>query len=362
MARDGLGNFEIPFPDFVGGTTINSSQVDENNAHIVAAIAGSIAADGQTPITADLPMSSHKHTDVDDADERDQYAAAGQVQDEAFIWCGTAGGTADAITLTPTPSIDAYRAGQRFVWIASASPNTGAMTINVSGKGGKDAQNDGAALAAGEHAADKMFIGIYDGTAIQIQRVRLWLSNGFADGAALVDDSGNELLRFQKTASAVNHLDVTNAATGGSPDIAAVGDDTNIDLTLTPKGSGSVNLQDKPLKRPKLIDYGEAINAIGSIGGGTQDIDLTLGNVVSGTVDTSTTTFTFSNPSASGTCCSFTLVLTNGGSQTVNWPASVDWSGAAAPVLTASGVDVLTFFTLDGGTTWYGFLSGIGMG
>lgn len=69
-------------------------------------------------------------------------------------------------------------------------------------------------------------------------------------------------------------------------------------------------------------DVGLTTNAIGSIGGGTQDIDLTLGNSVTGTVDTSTTTFTFSNPTASDELCVFTLVLTNGGSQTVNFPAA----------------------------------------
>jgi hypothetical protein len=113
--------------------------------------------------------------------------------------------------------------------------------------------------------------------------------------------------------------------------------------------------------RPKVKDYGETVNAIGSIGGGTQDIDLESGNVVTGTVDTSETTFTFSNPSASGTACSFTLILTNGGSQTVNWPAAVKWAGGAEPELTASGVDVLTFVTVDAGTTWYGFAAGLDM-
>lgn len=118
---------------------------------------------------------------------------------------------------------------------------------------------------------------------------------------------------------------------------------------------------DNIISRPKIEDYGETVNAIGSIGGGTQDIDLESGNVVTGTVDTSTTTFTFSNPPASGTAGSFTLILTNGGSQTVNWPASVDWAGGTAPTLTTSGVDVLTFTTVDGGTIWYGFAAGLDM-
>jgi hypothetical protein len=128
--------------------------------------------------------------------------------------------------------------------------------------------------------------------------------------------------------------------------------------TLTIAG-GDIVISDKILQRPVLKDYGETVNAIGGTGGGTQDIDLTLGNVVTATVDTSANTFTFSNPSASGTACSFTLILTNGGSQTVNWPASVDWASGVAPTLTAAGRDVLSFLTVDGGTIWYGFVGGL---
>ena len=111
----------------------------------------------------------------------------------------------------------------------------------------------------------------------------------------------------------------------------------------------------------EIAVYSEDVNAIGSTGGGTQDIDLTDGNVVTATVDTSANTFTFSNPPASGKAGSFTLILTNGGSQTVNWPASVDWAGGTAPTLTTSGVDVITFTTIDGGTIWYGFAAGMDM-
>jgi len=118
--------------------------------------------------------------------------------------------------------------------------------------------------------------------------------------------------------------------------------------------AGTLAGADNTVSRVNLLDYGVVTNAIGSIGGGTQDIDLTLGNHVVATVDTSTTTFTFSNPTASDEFCGFTLTLTNGGSQTVNWPASVDWEGGTAPTLTAAGVDVLVFFTDNGGTTWYG--------
>ena len=122
-----------------------------------------------------------------------------------------------------------------------------------------------------------------------------------------------------------------------------------------------IDINDKEIRKPVFKDYGEAVNVIGSVGGGTQDIDLELGNVVTATIDTATTTFTFSNPPATGTGGSFTLILTNGGSQTVNWPASVDWAGGTAPTLTAAGVDVLTFITTNGGTIWYGFAAGLDM-
>ncbi len=125
---------------------------------------------------------------------------------------------------------------------------------------------------------------------------------------------------------------------------------------------GYINFQDEQAIRPEIKDYAETVNAIGGTGGGTQDIDVTAGNVVTATVDTSTNTFTFSNPSATGKACSFTLILTNGGSQTVNWPSSVDWAGGTAPTLTSSGVDILTFTTVDAGTIWYGFAAGLDMG
>lgn len=125
--------------------------------------------------------------------------------------------------------------------------------------------------------------------------------------------------------------------------------------------AGAITGADQVVTAITLKDYGETEAAQGDLGGGTDDLDLTTGNVFSATVSTSEETFTFSNPTASGDACSFTLILTNGGSQTVNWPASVDWAGGNAPSLTAAGVDILTFVTIDGGTIWYGFSAGLDM-
>ena len=57
------------------------------------------------------------------------------------------------------------------------------------------------------------------------------------DAHFIADDDGNEQIIFQKTGSAVNELEVTNAATGNPPILGASGE-TNVSLHLKPKGSG----------------------------------------------------------------------------------------------------------------------------
>jgi hypothetical protein len=61
-------------------------------------------------------------------------------------------------------------------------------------------------------------------------------------GTAIGDANGNELIKVTATGSAVNEITVANAATGSGPTISATGDDANIDVNLTPKGSGKVNI------------------------------------------------------------------------------------------------------------------------
>ena len=121
--------------------------------------------------------------------------------------------------------------------------------------------------------------------------------------------------------------------------------------------NGAVTGADQIVSAINLKDYGEVTQALGSAGG-TRTVDLNNGNSVTATVSASANTFVFSNPTAGDELCGFTLGLTNGGSQTVNWPSSVDWTAATAPTLTASGVDWLVFWTVDGGTIWNGKLVG----
>ena len=92
-------------------------------------------------------------------------------------------------------------------------------------------------------------------------------------------------------------------------------------------------------------------------------INCRLGTTFSHTL-TENTTFTFSNPAASGNSTIFLLKLVQDSSaRTVTWPNSVDWASATAPTISTgnAAVDIFAFITHDGGTNWYGFTAGQAM-
>lgn len=140
---------------------------------------------------------------------------------------------------------------------------------------------------------------------------------------------------------------------GGLAEITV--DTTNMTLRVhdgvTPGGRATLSSY-----TPTVIGLRETSSVISD-----SNIDLSAGNYFTKTI-TATTNFTVSNVAAAPQVSSFVLVLTNGGSQTVNWFSGTTWPNGSPPTLTASGVDVLRFFTLDGGTTWRGFVWGLDMG
>jgi trimeric autotransporter adhesin len=70
----------------------------------------------------------------------------------------------------------------------------------------------------------------------------------------ILDTNGNEALTITTTASAVNEVTLTNAATGNAPSLSATGDDTNIDLELTSKGTGNVTVNGTPVYGLVVLD------------------------------------------------------------------------------------------------------------
>jgi len=165
------------------------------------------------------------------------------------------------------------------------------------------------------------------------------------DGVTATTAELNILDGVTATTAELNYLDITTLGTSQSS--KAVTADANGDVSL--------------VEELKAKSYNETYAAVTSSSNATT-VDCEAGNAFSHTLSENTT-FTFSNPPASGTAYAFALRVIQDASAsgyTLTWPTSVDWAAATAPTLTAtaSAVDWFVFSTVDGGTTWYGFTSG----
>jgi hypothetical protein len=173
----------------------------------------------------------------------------------------------------------------------------------------------------------------------------------YHDGtSSLISDQGNGplLLRatdFQMTNSAGSQY-IMQGVDGGA-------------VTLYHAGSGKVATTATGADVTgefKATSYNETYVSLTAAA--TVDVDCETGNYFALSTDQNTT-FTFSNPPATGTGFVFILEITQGGAYTLTWPSSVAWAGGTAPDAPGSSeVAVYAFSTRDGGTTWYGFQAG----
>lgn len=155
-----------------------------------------------------------------------------------------------------------------------------------------------------------------------------------ADAAAFISTLG-----ITASVAELNYNDITTLGTSQASKV------------VTADASGDVNLTEEL----KAKSYNETVSALS---GTTPTVNCENGNVF--TLTTSgATTFTFSNPPASGTAYAFVLKVVGGGSFALTWPASVRWQGGTVPDFPLSGETyIYGFLTHDGGTNWYGFLGG----
>ena len=164
--------------------------------------------------------------------------------------------------------------------------------------------------------------------------------------------NGGTLWRNTNTsAPTIDTTSLTFAAVGGSTGAASV--------SITDAG-GYFTATDVEAALQELAKKDIGYQAHGNTGA-TETFDALTG-WHSATLDANST-FTFTG-ATSGLVAAMVLELAQDGtgSRTVTWPGSVVWPGGVAPTLStaASAVDVLTFFSRDGGTTWYGFATGGG--
>lgn len=170
-------------------------------------------------------------------------------------------------------------------------------------------------------------------------------------------DSSNEVVKITARSTDAFTCDATAGAWSTNDSVKLTVSAQTLEAFAQAVGGGQV-LNDHELK-----DYSETVTTP-AISSNTLTLNIENGNVFSIAHNANITTLTISNPSATGKSCSFTLILKqdSGGGKTITWPAAVKWAGGAAPTLTttANAVNILTFITIDAGTTWYGMLGGAG--
>jgi hypothetical protein len=241
------------------------------------------------------------------------------------------------------------------------------LTTNVTGtlpiaNGGTGSTSTTFVNLATNVTGDLPFANLTQGSALSVLGVT---GNATADNASIAAGTDHQVLRRSGTAVAFGAVNLAQAAaiTGtlpvgnGGTGITSFGtgvatwlgtpSSANLAAAVTDEtGSGALVFATTPVITG-LREKSAAVSA--------SDIDLSAGNYFTKTIS-GNTTFTVSNVATSGDVAAFVLVLTNGGSATVTYFSGVTFAGGTAPTLTASGVDLLAFFTINGGTTWRGLV------
>jgi hypothetical protein len=193
--------------------------------------------------------------------------------------------------------------------------------------------------------------------------------NAGTTGTVTINSAGN--ISYNKNFSAVDIDGIIGSNTPAAGSFTTVDvDGGTIDGTtiggVTPAAgtfygatlTAALSASDEVILSPEIKDYSETVYAHGSISAPTQ-FDLEEGNVHTFTVGGACAVDPIGEPT-SGKAGSLTLIITNGGSDTVTWGSGeMDWVSGLAPSLTVSGVDLVTLTTIDAGTTWLGFVVGL---
>lgn len=121
----------------------------------------------------------------------------------------------------------------------------------------------GATRGAEDITAKEHAFGVTCGYVVSKSHINLIndLLTGVTEGikvkTSIQDVNGNEVIKTPATASAVNEITVTNAATGNDPEISATGGDTDIDLKLKGKGTGFVQVYNPTTSSYRILNVSE---------------------------------------------------------------------------------------------------------
>jgi len=130
--------------------------------------------------------------------------------------------------------------GSYTVQLKAASGSGATVTWATDDKGWKLIYFDGVATNTGVYEIPLSTAGTVTETGTQTLTNKTLTSPKI--GTSILDTSGNELFLLTATGSAINQLTYANAAAGNKPTFTASGGDTNIGVSIQPKGSGTVTI------------------------------------------------------------------------------------------------------------------------
>lgn len=215
------------------------------------------------------------------------------------------------------------------------------------------------------------------GSGMQINKLYL-INNGLADtvtvknttGTGIDVPAGKSTFVFNNGTNVVDAISFitgittgtifattfdTNVAAAGvtltGTTLAADGTDTNISITVTPKGTGE-------LATASWMSgvFSDKTVTVGNLGA-SYSLNASQGTVYTATLDQSCTLTLGTANATANRATSFTLVLTNGAggpfTLTLAGGTFKYSDGTISRTTTAAAIDIWFFFSPDGGTTWY---------
>jgi len=227
------------------GTKINS-----NFAEVYALLGGGDSSNLSSQITLETDAVTFEGTSANDFETR--LKAANATQDNVITLPDSTG------TVTLNNTIQTLTNKTLTVPTISTIKNTGTLTLPTSTD-----------TIVGRATTDTLTNKTLTSPTINTPKI----------GTSLNDAAGNEFIKFTTTGSAVNELTIANGASTTGPTLSATGGGTNLNIIMTPKGTGSVELNKAAFSSSTITANGAASAAATLIiGNKGSQLDVSLAN------------------------------------------------------------------------------------
>ena len=176
----------------------------------------------------------------------------------------------------------------------------------------------------------------------------------YADGGYVADANGNENLVWGTTTSAVNEFKIANAATGNGPTLTSQGGDSNVDINITPKGTGDVVLAGDTVKvgdsgAAATLTSSKIVNTDAAGGDVTVTPDTTGSLIIAGN-STQGGTLKIYEDSDTGT--NYAGFRAGNLTEDTLYTLPLADAGTSGDALTSNASGTLSWTTISGGASW----------